>query len=115
MANPDKGLVQWKATTKFKRDSKIEFWLNMMGLYSKEIRVTRKTTLHVPRFVVRFLGERKNARLLDYGFWCVIVAQSFFDGTFLKRIKRKTISIFDRSGRKGLRHLDFSNDPHFVH
>lgn len=111
----DKGLVQWKATTKFKRDPKIEFWLNMMRLYSKEIKITRKKSLHMPRFVMRFLGKRKSVRLLDRGFFCMIVVQSFFDGSFLKRVKRKTKSILGRTKNKGLSHLDFSNDPHFEH
>jgi hypothetical protein len=111
----DKGLVQWKATTQFKRDPKIEFWLNMMRLYSREIKVTRKTSVHMPRFVMRFLGKKKSVHLLDYGFWCVIVTQSIFDGSFLKRVKRKAKSIWGGAPSKGLRHLDFSNDPHFEH
>lgn len=111
----DKGLVQWKATKKFKRDPKIEFWLNMMRLYSKEVKVTRNKSFHMPRFVMRFLGKQKNFQLLDYGFLCMIVAQSFFDGSFKKRVRRKVKSLFDRTDKRKLRRLDFSNDPHFEH
>jgi radical SAM superfamily enzyme YgiQ (UPF0313 family) len=90
VGHSDKGLVQWKVSSKYRRSRRARFWHILFRLTSLEMAGTGKGGL-VPMRIIKAVAVSKNYLLASLILQGSLALQSMREGTFLKKIKGKVV------------------------
>lgn len=88
VGNSDKGLVQWKVTSKYKRSKWARFWHILFRLTSLQISRNGKVTL-VPVWIIKAVAMSRNYFLALLVLQGGLVFQSLAEGSFIDKVKRR--------------------------
>jgi radical SAM superfamily enzyme YgiQ (UPF0313 family) len=84
----DKGLVQWKVSSTYKRDKTTNFWIIIYDLFGFQIKLNGRS-LMIPLFAVKFIARTKNYFLARVFKKFIAVTQTLLEGKFWSKVKAK--------------------------